>query len=78
MFSLGWKSDGTQLATVSRDSKIRIFDPRSQVSSIQVLNKICDLFFLLLVIKRHSMNIIAISRLTVFVQIVAISQKGFP
>lgn len=35
VFSLSWKPDGTRLATVSRDNKIRIFDPRSQVSPLQ-------------------------------------------
>ncbi|KAJ7357667.1 Coronin-7 [Desmophyllum pertusum] len=35
VFSLSWKTDGTKLATVSRDNKVRIFDPRSQVSPLQ-------------------------------------------
>ncbi|KAL9973088.1 hypothetical protein ACROYT_G019500 [Oculina patagonica] len=35
VFSLCWKTDGTKLATVSRDNKVRIFDPRSQVSPIK-------------------------------------------
>jgi len=35
VFSLSWKSDGTQLATVTRDNKVKIFDPRSQVSPVQ-------------------------------------------
>ena len=48
MFSLSWKFDGTQLATVSRDNKVRIFEPRSKVSPMQVKNKIC--FFAILLI----------------------------
>jgi len=36
VFSLNWKADGTKLATVSRDNKVRIFDPRSQVSPLEV------------------------------------------
>lgn len=35
VFSLSWKPDGTKLATVSRDNKIRIFDPRSQLFPLQ-------------------------------------------
>ncbi|XP_020609841.1 coronin-7-like [Orbicella faveolata] len=35
VFSLNWKADGTKLATVSRDNKVRIFDPRSQVSPLE-------------------------------------------
>ena len=42
---MAWKSDGTQLATVSKDSKVRVHDPRSQVSPIQVLKLEFDVFF---------------------------------
>lgn len=35
VFSLSWKSDGTQLATVSRDNKVRVFEPRSKASALQ-------------------------------------------
>lgn len=35
VLSMAWKSDGTRLATISKDSKVRVYDPRSQVSPIQ-------------------------------------------
>ena len=33
---MSWKSDGTQLASVSRDGKVRLFDPRAKESPLQV------------------------------------------
>ena len=44
---MAWKSDGTRLATISKDSKVRVYDPRSQVSPIQVSNNNVMYFFLL-------------------------------
>ena len=44
---MAWKSDGTRLATVSKDSKVRVYDPRSQVSPMQVSNYNMMNFFLL-------------------------------
>ncbi|XP_068701404.1 coronin-7-like isoform X1 [Montipora foliosa] len=35
VFSMSWKSDGTQLASVSRDGKVRLFDPRAKESPLQ-------------------------------------------
>ncbi|XP_074621834.1 coronin-7-like [Acropora palmata] len=35
IFSLSWKSDGTQLASLSRDHKVRLYDPRLKVSPLQ-------------------------------------------
>ena len=42
---MAWKSDGTRLATISKDSKVRVYDPRSQVSPIQVSNNNVMYFF---------------------------------
>ncbi|EDO49756.1 predicted protein [Nematostella vectensis] len=34
VFSLAWSADGKQLATFSRDKKLRIYDPRAQVTPV--------------------------------------------
>ncbi|GCB71518.1 hypothetical protein scyTo_0001608 [Scyliorhinus torazame] len=35
IFSLSWRPDGQQLATVSKDGKIRVYDPRHSVNPLQ-------------------------------------------
>ncbi|XP_078096606.1 coronin-7 [Mustelus asterias] len=35
IFSLAWAPDGQQLATVSKDGKIRVYDPRRSVNPVQ-------------------------------------------
>eukprot|EP00061_Rhincodon_typus_P018264 g47368.t1 len=35
IFSLSWSPDGQQLATVSKDGKVRVYDPRRSVNPVQ-------------------------------------------